>query len=475
MPALNNGNSNGPAVVGGDVSLLLVEDEAALARALAKRMEKAGYRCHIAGRVSDAWRQLEVQLPDMCILDLRLPDGSGLDLLARIRERLGPGLPVLILSAYGEIEDAVAAMKLNATDFLRKPVDLDELLLTVEKVLRNAAGFRQLEYSLTREQQAGTNAMLLGEHPSIVALRTEVEQIGSVLSHAEGIPPTVLILGETGSGKDVTARLLHASSARRGRPFVHVDCAALPKDLIEAELFGHDKGAFTSAVAARAGLIEAAEDGVVFLDEIAELPLELQAKLLAVLERRVLRRVGSSHERPVRAWFIAATNRDVQEMVRTGNLRSDLFYRLNVLTLTVPALRNRGQDVELLAKHFLSFFARRYGVQAPTLLPDAVRAMTHYGWPGNVRELRHLMERATLIARGGRLDAQGLLLPDVAGPGEDAAELAAAALEHLTLDGAERLLIEKALQRTGNNVSEAARQLGVTRMAMRYRMQKYQL
>jgi DNA-binding NtrC family response regulator len=295
------------------------------------------------------------------------------------------------------------------------------------------------------------------------------ERIGTLLQNPDVIPPTVLILGETGTGKDLAARLLHRSSARADRPFVHVDCAALPKDLIEAELFGHEKGAFTSAVSERTGLIEAAEDGTVFLDEIGELPAELQTKLLAVLERRMLRRVGSSQERPTAAWFVAATNRAVEAMVAAGQLRSDLYYRLNVLTLQMPPLRERGDDILLLAEHFAAHTARRYGLPCPALSAAARAALAGYAWPGNVRELKHVMERAVLLAAGTGIGASELALaaPIAAAtaPGRD--------LDALTLDAAEKLLIERALQRTGYNVSEAARQLGVTRMAMRYRMKQH--
>jgi DNA-binding NtrC family response regulator len=241
----------------------------------------------------------------------------------------------------------------------------------------------------------------------------------------------------------------------------------LPKDLIEAELFGHEKGAFTTANASRTGLIEAAEFGVLFLDEIGELPLELQAKLLAVLERRFLRRLGSNHERPVGAWFIAATNRDIDQMVKTEQLRADLYFRLNVLTLQMPPLRKRGHDVILLARHFAHQTASRYGLGEVEFSSEARSALTNYAWPGNVRELQHLVERAVLLKGAGEIGADALMLERAVGFDSQFD------WENMTLDAAERILIEKALKRTGNNISEAARQLGVTRMTMRYRMKKY--
>lgn len=452
------------------VSILLIEDEQLFAKAVAKRLGKEGYHCEVAGTLAEGEARLRETARDLLLLDMRLPDGSGLEFLGRLRNQLGLTLPVLVMSAYGDLEDAVAAMKLQASDYLKKPVDLDELLVNVQKVLAKDELSRRLEYSRKRERHSAENVQLLGDCPQVQALRQQAERLGALCQSPDVIPPTVLILGETGTGKDMLARLLHASSARRERPFVHVDCASLPKDLIEAELFGHEKGAFTNAHTERVGLIEAAEDGLLFLDEIGELPLELQAKLLAVLERRTLRRVGSTRERQVPAWFVAATNRDMETMVKEGQLRSDLYYRLNVLTLKTPALRSRGEDVLLLAEHFARQTAARYGLPAPQFSPAARAAMRAYRWPGNVRELKHVMERAVLLS-GGAVIEEGVLGLNPPVPPGSASQ--AMDLEGLTLEEAERLLIERALERTGWNVSETARQLGATRMAIRYRMKKH--
>ncbi len=451
--------------------VLVVEDEALFARSVARRLEKAGYATRVAPTLREAEASLKDTGTDLLLLDMRLPDGSGLDFLQRQRTVLGNGVAVLAMSAYGELEDAVSAMKLGASDYLRKPIDLDELLLIVAKVLAQQRVSRQLEYSRARESTTHDQAELLGQTAAIQQLRQQVERIASLIGVGEDAAPTVLIIGETGTGKDVAARALHQRSRRAGRPFVHVDCAALPKALIEAELFGHVKGAFTSASSERTGLIEAAEDGVVFLDEIGELPLELQAKLLAVLERRSLRRVGSSHERRTQAWFIAATNRDVTRMVAEGALRSDLYFRLNVLGLQLTPLRERGEDILLLAGHFARQTARRYGLPEAVLGEGARAALLRYGWPGNVRELKHVVERALLLANGEALGESALMLPGAAAPA--AGPLDENLLGGLTLDAAEKMLIELALKRSGHNVSEAARQLGVTRMTMRYRMKAH--
>ena len=450
--------------------VLVVDDEVLFAKAVSRHLQKAGYRCAHAATLAAADAQLREAEPDLVLLDMRLPDGSGLDFLHALRTR--SAVPVIVMTAYGEIEDAVAAMKSAAADYLKKPIDLEELRLNIEKVLAHAALGRQLEYSRTRESLQSERVQLLGASLAIDQVRQQVTRIARLVGGAGQSPPTVLISGETGTGKDVAARLLHQGSARSARPFVHVDCAALPKDLIEAELFGHVKGAFTHAFGERTGLIEAAEDGVVFLDEIGELPLELQAKLLAVLERRTLRRIGSSQEHRTQAWFIAATNRVVNDMVASGALRADLFFRLNVLTLELPPLRTRGADIELLATHFLSDVARRYGAAGLRFSGPALARLHAYGWPGNVRELSHVIERAVLLCAGTVID-EGVLA--VAAGAADAPAAPAPGLEDMTLEELEKTMLARALKGSGGNVSEAARRLGITRMAMRYRMDKYAL
>lgn len=451
--------------------VLLVEDEEVFARAVCTRLGRSGFSCEIANTLARAGKQIADRRPDLILLDMRLPDGSGLDFLTRLRsDESRQQIPVVVLTAYGEVDDAVAAMKLNAVDYLKKPIDLDELVLILEKILETASLSQRLSYSRKRESRAIEGVRLLGESPPIVELHAQIERVASLAASASEPPPTVLILGETGSGKDVTGRLLHQQSARGERPYVHVDCAALPKDLIEAELFGHEKGAFTSAHATRVGLIEAAEDGTVFLDEIAELPLDLQTKLLAVIERRRMRRVGTSEERPVAAWFLAASNRPVAEMVKEGSFRADLYYRLRVLSLTIPPLRERGADIMMLGREFAAATARRYGIPLPEITPEAEQALNLYSWPGNVRELKHVMERAVLQSGGSRIGASQLMLE---GSLAAAATDGDAQIENLTLEAAEHRLISHALEQSKGNVSEAARRLGIGRTALRYRMKKH--
>ena len=455
--------------------ILLVEDEVLFARAVYKRLQKAGYACEHAETIADGRAVARQFLPDIVLLDMRLPDGNGIDLLSEFVDK---NISVIVMTAFGEVNDAVNAMKHGAVDYLKKPVDLEELLLVIKKAETSAALKHQLDYSRQRNSHETEGVEMLGDSPVMQSVRMQVQRIAQLGGLGDATPPTVLITGETGTGKDVVARLLHQSCANSDRPFVHVDCASLPAELIESELFGHEKGAFTSAQNTRSGLIEAAEDGTLFLDEIGELPLTLQAKLLNVLERRMVRRVGSTKERPVNARFVAATNRDLHAMVLDGRFRSDLYYRLNVMMIVMPPLRERGDDVLLLSKHFAAQTERRYGLPKRIFLPDAIQMLQRYQWPGNVRELRHQISRAVLLSNHPQITATGLGLSMHAGQVSLSEAVLPPSVDtgtKVTLDAAEKMLIENALKQSSNNVSEAARQLGITRMAMRYRMEKHGL
>ena len=449
--------------------ILLVEDESVFANAVRKHLLRKQYDISLANDLKSARQYIKENIPDLILLDMRLPDGSGLDLLNEIKSK-NTNIEVLVMSAYGELEDAVSAMKLGASDYLKKPIDLEELYVNVKKVIEKNELTQKLSYSEKREQHSYEEVQFLGECKQINFIREQVEKISSLTQTGSSISPTILILGETGTGKDVVARLLHAKSYLNMKPFVHVDCASLPKDLIESELFGHEKGAFTNANVARAGLIEAAEDGVLFLDEIAEIPIDLQSKLLAVLERRSLRRLGSTKELPVAAWIIAATNRDIEALVKRGEFRSDLYYRLNVITLIMPSLRDRGNDIVLLANYFANLTSKRYGLIFEGFSKDALKEIKEYSWQGNVRELKHLIERAVLLSGGEVLDVNVLNIE------KNEKSINESEINNdITLGEAELQLIQSALERTNRNVSKAARELGITRMALRYRIKKYNL
>lgn len=454
--------------------LLIVEDEVLFARAVMRRLQKAGYECEHVENLQDARTITKQFSPDIVLLDMRLPDGNGLDVLA---ELVAKNVAVIVMTAHGEISDAVNAIKQGAVDYLKKPIDLEELLLSVQKAETAANQSNSLNYSRQRNAHASDGVELLGDSPAMVSVKAQIKRIAQLVA-TDVVPPTVLISGETGTGKDVAARLLHLSCQNReqnkdrhsDKPFVHIDCASLPQDLMESELFGHEKGAFTGASATRPGLIEAAEDGTLFLDEIGELPLPLQAKLLNVLERRVVRRIGSTKERAVPARFIAATNRDLHEMSLAGSFRQDLYYRLNVMSITMPPLRERAGDTMLLSQHFAAQTSRRYGLSQPVFSDDAISMIKRYDWPGNVRELKHQVSRAMLLCHEGHITSIDLALP---------MHRTNDAYTHpntqSTLDEAEKAILLQVLADSRNNVSEAARKLGITRMTMRYRMDKYQL
>ncbi len=484
-------NKTQPAVTSMEVpalekQVLIVEDEIVFAKAVKKQLQRAGYKSEIAGDLNTAMEKFESHIPQLVLLDMRLPDGSGLDFLEAIKKRNDLDTAVLVMSAYGELEDAVSAMKLGASDYLKKPVDMDELLISIERVLSKNALETKLTYSSKRERNAHETIKFIGECPEIISIKQQIEQIARLARASNTAPPTVFIFGETGTGKDVAARLLHDSTTLSDKPFVQIDCASLPKDLIEAELFGHEKGAFTDAHAAQAGLIEAAEDGILFIDEIGELSLDLQSKFLAILERRLMRRIGTSKELPVRSWFIAATNRNIEELIEKGEFRLDLYHRLNVLSIEIPPLRTRGNDIILLAKYFVEQTTRRYNFKNIILSDEVVETLMEYLWPGNVREMKHLIERAILLNDGDKISVESLDITNKIAPknidqkyidrlSARQSQVKDVKIKDMTLESAEYTLIVQALDKANGNVSKAARDLDITRMALRYRMKKYNL
>ncbi len=447
--------------------ILLVEDEVLFAKAVVKRLQKAGFECEHAESLQDARLLVKQFEPDMALLDMRLPDGNGLDLLSDFVAR---NINTIVMTAFGDVTDAVNAIKLGAIDYLKKPIDLEELLLIIQKNEKTTDLQASLDYSRQRDTIVNESVQLIGESAAMQSVRQQITRIAQLSALSDAVQPTVLITGETGTGKDVVARYLHANCANHDKPFVHVDCASLPAELIESELFGHEKGAFTNAVASRPGLIESAEDGTLFLDEIGELPLGLQAKLLNVLERRMVRRLGSTKERPVQARIIAATNRDLYQMSSEGRFRSDLYYRLNVITMQMPPLRDRGQDVLLLANYFRQMTEKRYALPHHEFSPLALMAIQSYHWPGNVREMRHQISRAVLMCTQAMISEHDLGLPQMAAVNGNPVAQGDAPV---TLDGAEKAMLLNALEQSRNNVSKAARLLGITRMTMRYRMDKH--
>jgi DNA-binding NtrC family response regulator len=459
-------------------TVLIVDDERTLARAIKAFLAESGYEAEVAGNAEQALGMLETLRPDVVFSDVRLPGMNGIDLLRRIRE-YDAAIPVVMMTAYGTIEGAVEAVKLGAFDYLKKPVDLEELKLLTDRARETSQLKQELSYYRSRAAQPVRFGEVIGDSPAIRGVLEQARQIAAL----EETPP-VLIVGETGTGKGLVARTIHAASARAARPFIEVNCTALPATLMEAELFGHERGAFTDAKESKLGLFEAAEGGFLFLDEVGDIELSLQGKLLKAVEERSVRRVGGIRDRRIDVRILAATNRDLERDAQGERFRRDLYFRLAVIILRLPPLRERGDDILFLAEHFLRRFNTKYGKASRGFDPRARELLLAYPWPGNVRELSHVVERAVLWSRGDLLGSEHLSL-EIPAAAESSAPAdgrptdgRAPATETLPppgtdLEGWERTLIERALREADGNQTRAAQRLGITRDTLRYRLKKY--
>jgi DNA-binding NtrC family response regulator len=454
-------------------SILVIEDEAVLAEGIKRTLDRVGHAVAVATTARDGQSRCHDLRPDVILLDLHLPDGSGLDLLPK----LVTACPnVVIMTAYATVADAVRAIKLGARDYLQKPLNMDDLRLTVGRVLEDSQLRTVLSYYRERETPAAGIDGILGNCQAIRELR---ERLHRLCALPEGTtPPTVLVTGETGTGKGLVARTLHYAGTRAERPFIELNCAAIPEALVESELFGHERGAFTDAKSARTGLFQAADHGTLFLDEVGCLPIGIQVKLLKAIEEKTVRPVGGRAERAIDVQIVAATNGDLGAMTRAGTFREDLFYRLRVAPLDVPPLRERGDDVDLLADTVLAELAVRYRAPARTLTEDARARLHAYPWPGNVRELRNTLDRAVLFGSGAAIDAAALALPVAPTPtkiyvGPDSRFEFEIPDGGLVFEDLERAFIVAALRRAGGSPAGAARLLGMTRDTMRYRIEKF--
>ncbi len=459
--------------------VLVVEDETILGDSISTYLERHGFATAVARSGEDGIKLAEEASPDVAVVDIRLSGMNGLDVLRRLREQ-SSGTEVIMMTAHASVASAVEAMKLGAFDYLTKPLDLDELRVVVDKALAHLRLRRELSYLKAREETGGHLAEIVGESPPIRALRQQIERIAKLESPGGGGAPAVLILGETGAGKQMVARAIHYGGPRAAGPFVEINCAAIPTSLLEAELFGYEKGAYTDARTSKAGLFEAADGGTLFLDEIGHMDPALQVKLLKAIEEKSVRRLGSLRPKTFNARIISATNRDLETAIAEGALRPDLYYRIKALTLEVPPLRARGSDVTLLARHFLERFTRQYGLPSKEVGPEAEGLLLAYPWPGNVRELAHVMERAALLHAGSTVHPEHLGLPG----GKDKSTVAVASAGGvqvdfstggIVLDEVERQLIVQALQTSEWNRTRAAQLLGISKETLRYRMEKYQL
>jgi two-component system, NtrC family, response regulator AtoC len=451
-------------------AVLIIEDEEVLGRNMLHYLQRAGFEAQLALTALEGVALYQSMHPDVVVLDYHLPDIDGLQALERLRG-LDPQARVVMLTGHGSVELAVQAMRAGSFDFLTKPVALGQLKLRIEQAMGQARQDSALNYYRERDAQTAEQPGLMGESPPMLALRRTLAQLLDAEAHLrDADAPAVLVLGETGAGKEVVARALHNGGPRRDKPFVELNCAALPATLLESELFGYERGAFTDARERKLGLVETAEGGTLFLDEIGDMDIALQAKLLKLLEEKTVRRLGSVREQRVSVRVVAATHRPLEALVREGRFRADLYYRLCVVQLLLPALRERGADILLLARHFIALHAARYGKPAPMLTPQAEAAMLAHPWPGNVRELRNVLEQAVLLNKHTVIDMAQLGMLTAA-PAQQTAAMA----DDPTLPAIERQALLHALRSNGWNVSRAARALGITRDTLRYRIDKHGL
>ncbi len=457
------------------IRILVVDDQEGMRETLDVLFSRAGHDVTCCESGKQAIEMLATADPyDLVITDLVMPDVDGMEVLKRARE-LCPEAQVIMITAHSTTEAAVSAMKLGAYDYIQKPFSISEMRITAEKALEKGRLVR--ENIALRRRVAGKTTFedVVGESPAM-------NQVIATLRKVSRLPTNVLIVGESGTGKEILARALHSSSPRADAPFVVVDCGAIPESLMESELFGHMKGAFTGAVATRTGLVEAASSGTLFLDEVGELPLPLQSKLLRAIQERTIKPVGSVKEIPVDVRILAATNRSLEQAIEAGTFRSDLYYRLNVIRVEVPPLRDRSGDIPLLCSHFIARYNNAFGRMVTGLAEDAMDCLVAHRFPGNVRELSNIIERSVALETAGMIqlatvrEGMGLDSPERALPGAGRfmarADIGQRGLDEL-MDEFERSILRDAWSRMGANRARVAQELGITVRSLRYRLSKH--
>jgi DNA-binding NtrC family response regulator len=447
--------------------VLIVDDEKLIRWSIAERLGAEGLLVTEAGDGASAAAALSREPFDLVLLDLKLPDSDGLTLLKQFQGQ-APDLPVIMITAHSSVDTAVEAMKLGAHDYLTKPFNMDELALSVRRTLETTALRRDAGERLREAKRRHGLGNVVGSS----ARMKEIVALSRKVARSEAA--TVLLRGESGTGKDVIARAIHYESTRASCAFMNITCTALPDTLLESELFGHERGAFTDAKNQKKGLFELADGGTLFLDEIGDMSPSLQAKLLRVLEEKRFRRVGGTEDVKIDVRVIAATNRDLEKAIRERTFREDLFYRLNIIPIDLPPLRERTEDIPTLVDHFLEHFSREFKRPFKSVTPKALARLKAHSWPGNVRELRNALERACLLSGGEIIDETDLLLgrpAPAAGPGEPFTLPPGG----LVLEELEKSLVTQALERASGNQTKAATLLGISRDQLRYRMEKHGL
>lgn len=455
--------------------VMIVEDEKVLARSLSMELKDSGYRVEWFEDGESALNQLESLNPQLTLLDLRLPGIDGIQVLKKIKQ-YNQDIPVIIMTAHGDTKTTVEAVKMGAHNFIDKPFELDEIKDLIEKALQNSQQKRELEYLRYQQRRFNRYCDLVGQSPEMQDIYKQIE----VLSQTDDV--TVLIRGESGTGKELVAGAIHHKSKRGKRPLMEINCASLPESLLESELFGYEKGAFTDAKQNKKGLLELADGGSIFLDEIGEAPLAIQAKLLRFLEKKQFKRLGGGKDFKVDARIIAATNKDLENAIAEGQFRSDLFYRLNVVTMTIPPLRERADDVIILANYFLDEFSRELGRGSLKLSNEVISLFRKHTWPGNVRELRNVMERAVIFCKSDTIEVD--ILPPEFGSSASQREISQNQNDSIeypvgdidsTLAKIETQIITQALHHTEGNKSQASQLLGISRFSLKRRMERLKM
>jgi len=448
-----------------DYSILIIDDEEAQRNILKGYLEKKGYKIFSASSGTEGIEIVQNNLIDIVLSDFKMPDKTGLEVLEEVK-KINPEISFVILTAYGTVENAVKAMRLGAFDYISKPVDLDELDLLLERIIENKNLKSEIQFLKNQLQEKFKLDSFISQSP-------KMEEVLSVAVRAADSKATILITGESGTGKEVLAKSIHHSSPRKDKPFVAVNIPALPETLLESELFGHEKGAFTGAERTKKGRFEIADGGTIFLDEIGDIPLNLQVKLLRVLQEHQIERLGSTENINIDVRIIAATHQNLEEKIKDGTFREDLFYRLNIVSLHISPLRERREDVLPLIEHFVDKYSKENNKEKLSLSKEAVDLLIKYNFPGNVRELENIIERAVVLCRSEAITVNDL--PNVVKgfkaekeiPVNDEASL----IEQV--EALEKKLIYDALSKANGNQSQAGRMLGLTERNLRYKMQKY--
>jgi len=448
------------------IRVLIVEDEKLIRWSLLQKLSARGYQVTDVENGKAAFEAMNAGVYDLILLDYKLPDTTGLDILRKVRETDGD-VVVIMMTAYSSIESAVDAIKLGAYDYITKPFDMDHVLRTADKALETTTLRREVRELRRHIEHDYAIGRIIGRDPCMLELFEVVKRV------AESGASTVFLRGDSGTGKDLIARVIHYNSDRAPRPFMNITCTALSETLLESELFGHEKGAFTDAKNTKKGLFELADGGTIFLDEVGDMPLGLQAKLLRFLEERMFRRVGGTTEISVDVRVIAASNRDIEKALEEGKFRNDLMFRLNVIPIYLPPLRGRGDDVRLLTQHFVDTFAQEFRKPIHRIEEEAYVKLGGYSWPGNVRELRNVLERAVLLCKGDTIGADDFVVGrvDSAGASLDLSRITLPP-GGLDLRELESKLIREAMARTDNNQTKAAKLLKLSRDALRSRLEK---